>query len=256
LFLAALFLFAASSVFPLPGGEDAPDEARQTVEIVEIGDIDEEDLLTLLSLSLGGRDLAVAAWVNMTPFDRQLLRGRAFRLSRAAEAARQDSVLTAATERALKWGTVSLLTDAWEKKTLAEIDLSEAKLRAFYDADASSFSRPAAVRFRQAVYPLEQKNAALRVKKQLGKARLDRLKNSAAVGWIEYGKLAPALAEALWKAPLGKVLGPVETPAGQVLYEVLERREEGPEPFSECKNRVRESLIRFELDRRLELDAS
>jgi hypothetical protein len=242
--LAALFL--VSFVSPLAGGV-VPETAAE--------EVDDEDLLTLLSLSLGGRDLAVAAWINMTPFDKRILRDRALRLSRAAEIARRDSALAAGVERALKWGTASLLADAWEKKTKIEIDLSETALRAFYDANLSSFSEPGAARFRQAVYSPKQKSAALRAKRQLGKASLDRLKNSAVVEWTEYERLAPALADALREAPVGKVMGPLETPAGHVLYEVLERREEGPAPFSRCKNRVRESLIRFELDRRLESGA-
>jgi hypothetical protein len=214
---------------------------------------DDEDAVTLLGLSLGGQDLAVAAWSAMNPSEKQVLRDQAALIDSMARAAEQEGLLASPdVGRALRWGKNAFLADAWEKKTRAEVDLSDAAARVFYETNLQRYTDSGAVRYRQVTYPSGQKKAAANVKKRLRKASLGSLKECVTVNWIQYDLLTPALAGVLRGAPLGKVMGPVEVPQGHMLYEVLERRKEGPTPFEKCKDRVKSDLIQIAIKEKLE----
>ena len=215
--------------------------------------IADEDLLALLSLSLGGRDLAAVAWANMNLSEKQTLRDQAARIASMAEAAERDGLPASDDVRlALKWGTQTLLADAWKKKVEADADLSEEALRAFYRDNLPRYFDEGSVRYHKVVYTSKQKDVASRVKSQLKKAPLKQLKDKyVAVGWSGFDKLDPSWAEALREAPLEKVMGPIRVPEGYALFEVIERREEGPLPFEECADRVREDLIQTVIRERL-----
>lgn len=98
--------------------------------------VDDDDLISLLSLSLGGRDVAVAVWSNMNLFERQALRDQAVRIATMAQNAERDGILSCPdVARTLRWGTASFLADAWEGKILSELDLTEYAARSFYEAN-------------------------------------------------------------------------------------------------------------------------
>jgi len=215
--------------------------------------VGEEDLITLLSFSLGGRDVAVAAWSNMSLSEKQKLRDQAIRIAVMARGAEREGLaLSLDVERALQWGISSFLADAWEKKISSEIDLSENAARTFYEANRQRYMDAGAVRYRKVVYPASQKEVALRVKDQLQKAPLSRQRNSVMVDWTGYESIAHPLGEALQVAPVGVVMGPIETTEGHVLYEVLERRGEEQLQFERCRPRVREDMVRTAIMDRLE----
>jgi hypothetical protein len=245
--LLGVLLAFAFFVFPSP-------RTDFSVGIAEAAQwIDDEDAIALLSLGLGGRDVASVAWSAMNPSEKQALRDQAALIDSMAQAAERDGLLASPdVERAVRWGKNAFLADAWEKKVTAEVDLSDEAARAFYDANLQRYTDPGAVRYREAVYPSRQKNTAARVKKRLGKASLDSLKECVTVNWVEYDALPPSLAGALRSAPLSKVMGPLEVPEGYMLYEVLERRKEGPPSFEKCKNRVKSDLIQIAIKEKIE----
>ncbi|MDR1977537.1 MAG: peptidylprolyl isomerase [Synergistaceae bacterium] len=218
--------------------------------------IDDEDLITLLSLGLGGRDLAAAAWETMNPSEKQALRDQASLITSMAQAAEQDGLLASPdVELSIRWGRNTFLADAWEKKTVAEIDLSDTAVRAFYEDNLQRYADSGAVRYRQVTYPLNQRETAVNAKNRLrksSKSSLAKLKECVTVNWIEYDALTPVLAGALRDAPLRKVMGPIEVPKGHMLYEVLERRKEGPTPFERCKGRVKNDLVQIAIKEKLE----
>ena len=87
--------------------------------------ISDNDLIALLSLSLGGRDLASAAWANMNSFERQTLHDEALQIASMAEAAKREGILASSdVELAVRWGTDALLAEAWGKKIESELDPS------------------------------------------------------------------------------------------------------------------------------------
>ena len=215
--------------------------------------MDDDDMIAFLSLSLGGRDVAVAAWSNMNPSEKQTLRDQAARIAKMSEGAELDGLLLSPdVERTLRWGISSFLADAWEKKIASETDLSVAAARSFYEANRQWYIDEGAVRYRKAVYPASQKNVASRVKAQLQKAPLSRLKNCVTVDWTEYESIAEPLGGALRTASIGVIMGPIETIDGHVLYEVLERRREMQIPFEKCAYRVREDMVRAAVMEKLE----
>jgi hypothetical protein len=215
--------------------------------------IDDEDAVALLSLGLGGRDMAAVAWSAMNPSEKQALRDQAALIDSMAQAAEREGLLASPdVERAVRWGKNAFLADAWEKKVTTETDLSDEAVRAFYETNLQRYNVPGAVRYRHVTYPSGQKKAAEGAKKSLRKASLDTLKGCVTVDWTEYDVLPPALAGALGSAPLGKVMGPVEVPGGHVLYEVLERRKEEPTLFEKCRDQVKSDLIQIAIKEKLE----
>jgi len=215
--------------------------------------VDDEDLITLLSLNLGGNDVAVAAWSNMNLSEKQSLRDQAARIAVMARGAERDGLYSSPdVARTLRWATYSFLADAWEKKISSEMDLSESAVRSFYEANRQRYTEPGAVSYSKAVYSISQKNAALRAKAELKKAPLRRLKNSVTVNLAEYSSIPPPLGDALRTSAVGVVMGPIETQDGYVLYEVLGRRREGPIPFEQCRSQVKEDMVRLAVIERLE----
>lgn len=97
--------------------------------------VEDEDIITLLTMSLGGRDIAIAAWAKMSLAERQILRDQAGRIALMAQGAERAGLAYAPdVARALQWGISSFLADAWERKIISETDLSEDAMRAFYEA--------------------------------------------------------------------------------------------------------------------------
>jgi peptidyl-prolyl cis-trans isomerase C len=63
------------------------------------------------------------------------------------------------------------------------------------------------------------------------------------LGFITPGTLMPVLDEALTRGALGKVIGPIESPAdGWFLVKVIERRPRQQEPFEQVREMLREGL--------------
>ena len=67
-------------------------------------------------------------------------------------------------------------------------------------------------------------------------------------GFIEIATLGNVLprpaVEALAKAPLNSVIGPIQTPDGPMLFKVLDRRAGSPLPLDKCLDQVREDYLR------------
>ena len=248
--LTALFLMGAS--FPASASSiGAPFTGVPLAPVTPV--VEEDDLITLLGLSLGGRDVAMVAWANMNPSEKQTLRDQAVRIATMAQGAERDGLSSSPdVARALWWGTSYFLADAWEKKISSETDLSEDAARSFYEANRQRYMGSGAVRYRKAVYPASQKDVASRVKVALHKAPLSRLKNCVTVNWTEYESIALPLGDVLRTSPVGVVMGPIETQEGHILYEVIERRKEEPLAFEQCRARVREDLIRVAVMERIE----
>jgi len=102
--------------------------------------VDDDDVITLLSLNLGGHDVAVAAWSNMNPFEKQTLRDQAVRIATLAQAAERYGLPSSPNvARTLRWGAYSFLAAAWEEKISSETDLSESAARSFYEANLQMY---------------------------------------------------------------------------------------------------------------------
>lgn len=212
--------------------------------------ITDGDLLVLLAQQLGGRDLAVPVFDGMSEEEKRNLRSQAARISAMAQVAEREGISQdPEVALALKWGTRTLLAEAWKKRVLDSADSTEKDLRAFYEAHLERYVGPSVVRYRQVLYPSDE--AARRARGRLGKNTLDGVENRVDVDWIEYDKLVPELAAALREASLGTVVGPVKTPKGYMLCEVLERQNGVVLPFERVRGRVREDFTRSLIEGRL-----
>jgi len=138
--LTALFLAGAYFVRVPPVGASPTGESPAGLFLVQRGPIADDDVIALLGLSLGGRDVAVATWSNMNPFEKQTLRDQAARIAAMARGAERDGLPSHPdVARSLRWGISSFLAEAWEKKISSETDLSESAARSFYEANRQMY---------------------------------------------------------------------------------------------------------------------
>jgi len=127
-------------------------------QVLAVPIVDDDDLIALLSLSLGGRDVAVVAWSGMNLFERQALRDQAIRITTMAQSAERDGILSCPdVARTLRWGTASFLAEAWEGRILSELNLTEEAARSFYEANRQWYMDE-----RGAPIPFEQIRARVR----------------------------------------------------------------------------------------------
>lgn len=239
--LAAVFFASAPAAFDSPALPDAA--------------VTDEDVITLLSLELGGKDIAGIAWENMNPFEMQSARDRAALIASMADAARRCGIDGAPeVERAVRWGTNVLLAEEWKKKTVASIDFSEEAVDAFYRANIDRYRQSEAVFCRKAYWPAKGKKAVANAKAraaaaQAEKTPLSRLENVLPEEWIPLDDLTPEVAKILREAPLDSVVGPVEISGGVMLFEVLNRRGMQPVPSGSVPEhtvleQIKEDMIR------------
>ena len=135
--LTAFFLSGVFSVSTPYAGASPVDTSLTELSPPRMPTVDYDDILSLLSLSLGGRDVAVAAWASMNPFERQKLRDQAMWIARLAQNAEHDGILSCPyVARTLRWGASVFLADAWENQILSEMDLSDEAVRSFYEANS------------------------------------------------------------------------------------------------------------------------
>lgn len=126
-------------------------------------------------------------------------------------------------------------------------------IKDYYDAHQESFSRPAAVRFRQIV--ASTKEEAERVLKRLnsgedmgalieGYVKAEGKEYGGEVDWVARGDLDESVDKVIFSLPVGKISAVVETPYGFHLFEVLERRPEGVRSFPEAIPEIEAKLHR------------
>jgi hypothetical protein len=210
--------------------------------------ITDDDLITLLSLSLGGRDVASAAWESMDGGERMKLLEEAVRITQMAAAARRQGLADRPdVAGAIRWGTNSLLADALEREISAAIKVSDFELRRFYENNISRYFVKSGVRCVTVVF--ENKDDAVNVRKS-GES-LVSIGGYSERDWTDYEKMPRQLAELLRAAKPGTVVGPIRSGSGYVLYEAVEKRAGGLVPFEECMDKVRKDYINREIDKRV-----
>ncbi|MEW6324836.1 MAG: peptidyl-prolyl cis-trans isomerase [Nitrospirota bacterium] len=157
------------------------------------------------------------------------------------------------------------------REVRAHLVVSPEELRRYYDQHADEFSLPTRVKLRQIVFlapedspaRVQKRTKALGVLEQLRNGadfeRLARLhsdgpeaKDGGALGWFAQGALIPALDQAAFALPEGRVSELIETPAGYHLLVVEEREGRQKRPFEQVEQALRDRLLEEKMRRRYE----
>lgn len=146
------------------------------------------------------------------------------------------------------------------------LDIDDAELRAYYEANPDQFTREEQVRARHILLTAEDEQGLEQAREQIGELR-SRLaagedfadlareysqdqataSRGGDLGFFNRGRYNPALEEAAFSAAVGELVGPVESDllsqTGVHLVEVLARQEGGLQDFEEVEPRIRSQLL-------------
>lgn len=151
----------------------------------------------------------------------------------------------------------------------ARMEIPAEELRAFYDQNPEEFAREEQVRARHILLRTGGERTAEETRAEIEeiRRRIEGGEDFAAVarevsedpgsgaqggdlGFFGRGRMTPEFEEAAFGAETGELVGPIETPFGLHLIEVIERRQGGQVPFEEARETVRNRLASERLDAR------
>ncbi|HLW78001.1 MAG TPA: peptidyl-prolyl cis-trans isomerase [Terriglobia bacterium] len=146
--------------------------------------------------------------------------------------------------------------DVMGKDLSSRIKVKDEELRAYYRANSEKFRVPEQLKLREVVI-LEDSGltedariklaADIRAAVTAGKGFSEVVESSAAKGWtskvVDFGWVTPGdldktLETAAWKLPNGQVSDPIHARGGTHLLQVVDRRPEHVQPFSEVQNAI------------------
>src|SRR5262249_38934520 len=137
----------------------------------------------------------------------------------------------------------------------------EKAARAYYDSHKDQYKQDEQVRARQILVAVndQRDDAAAKARAEQAKKRIDggeefgkvaaELSDDASskdrggdMGFFGHNKNVRELEDAAFTAPLGKVQGPVRSPLGYHVFQVLEKRPGGVKPFEEVRAEIGNQL--------------
>ncbi|HVS02145.1 MAG TPA: SurA N-terminal domain-containing protein [Thermoanaerobaculia bacterium] len=132
-------------------------------------------------------------------------------------------------------------------------ELSEEELSAYYDERRGELAEREQVRARHVLVESREEAAQARRRIEAGEpfaqvaSELSQDPGSASrggdLGWFGRGRMVPQFEQSAFAAPVGELVGPIQTQFGFHLLEVLERREERVRPFEEVRELVSNRLL-------------
>jgi peptidyl-prolyl cis-trans isomerase D len=147
--------------------------------------------------------------------------------------------------------------DVTEDEVTSFAEAEPGRISATYELRRGEFEQPEQVRARQILFMGEgaaERAAAAKARIEAGEAFADVARelsqdpatapNGGDVGFFPRGRLDPAFEEAAFGAEIGAVVGPVETPRGQFLLTVEERRTEVKRSLEEMTPELARDLLR------------
>jgi len=158
---------------------------------------------------------------------------------------------------AIARATAAILADAYHRDALARADVSDAALRAYYDAHASDFQSPARVRARHIVTADRAAAEAVRAALQHGAdfAQLARERSldpytrdtGGELGWIPRGVMVKSFEDALFALGAGGISAPVESGKGFHVIQVEEVEQPSARGFESARPAIVEAVRRAHL---------
>jgi parvulin-like peptidyl-prolyl isomerase len=254
---AAVFMFAMTiSVSSAFAGDE-------TVLKVGSATMSESEVLQMLAGTAGGNEMMVGLMLSQSTLKERTdlvnQMADAIMFSEAAKAKGLEMRPDVAFQ--IKWQTMQLLIQAYFQDASTKWDMSGKAMKKYYDTHLGEFVQAPAAHTRHILCGSEADavNAVLEIyrTKDFSKvaAEYSRDPNSAQnggdLGWVEKGTMDPAVDEAIAKAQIGSLVGPVKSESGWHIIEVMERRPEKQLSYKEASEEVAQRLQRFYIDREL-----
>jgi len=254
---AAVFMFAMTiSVSSAFAGDE-------TVLKVGSATMSESEVLQMLAGTAGGNEMMVGLMLSQSTLKERTdlvnQMADAIMFSEAAKAKGLEMRPDVAFQ--IKWQTMQLLIQAYFQDASTKWDMSGKAMKKYYDTHLGEFVQAPAAHTRHILCGSEADavNAVLEIyrTKDFSKvaAEYSRDPNSAQnggdLGWVEKGTMDPAVDEAIAKAQIGSLVGPVKSEYGWHIIEVMERRPEKQLSYKEASEEVAQRLQRFYIDREL-----
>ncbi len=225
--------------------------------------LEREQLRTLIRKELsvlGGLDAGMELPLQEAERRRREIRERLGR-KRYREGLRAAGMTVRQHRRAI--AETLLAEQAYRRFVKERAAVTDADVRAAYDADPGRWRRPEARRLRHLVLAVPPGADAATVARVEREARelLRRIRagepfeklaaersadmyriRGGDLGWVHRGRLLPELEAAAWSATVGEVVGPIRTDTGYHLLQILEVRPEAQLSFDEAAPMIRKKL--------------
>ncbi|MCE5201919.1 MAG: peptidylprolyl isomerase [Synergistaceae bacterium] len=254
---AAVFMFVMTvSVSVAFAADDA-------VLTVGSATLNEKEILQMLAGTVGGNDMMVGMMLSQSTLkDRVALVNQMADAVIFAEAAKSKG-LESHPDVAfqIKWQTIQLLIQAYFQEAGTKWDMGNNAMKKYYDTHLGEFVQAPAAHTRHILCNTEADavNAVLEIyrTKDFAKVAADysrdpnTAQNGGDLGWVEKGTMDPAVDEAIEKARVGSLAGPVKSGFGWHVIEVLERRPQKQLTFKEASEEVAQRLQRSYIDKEL-----
>lgn len=143
-----------------------------------------------------------------------------------------------------------------------QVTVGDDEVRAYYDQHGDEFTQDEQVEARHILLRVGEDRTAEQARQELAaiRARIEGGEAFAAIatavsedpgsaarggglGSFGRGRMTPEFEQAAFAAPVGELVGPIETPFGVHLLEVTARRQAGLQPFEEVAPRIRARML-------------
>ncbi|HEY9071082.1 MAG TPA: peptidyl-prolyl cis-trans isomerase [Candidatus Ozemobacteraceae bacterium] len=139
-----------------------------------------------------------------------------------------------------------------KEQVTSKVTVSDEDIKSFYEKNLSQFSTPEQTRAHHILVDAEEKAKAILGQIEKGakfedvagtESKCPSGKEGGDLGFFGKGQMVPEFDEAVNKAEIGKVVGPVKTQFGWHVIRVDERRAAGSRPLAEVKDQIRDQLL-------------
>jgi peptidyl-prolyl cis-trans isomerase C len=169
-----------------------------------------------------------------------------------AKAARQENLdKIPQVDRKINAAIEKALTEAFLRRTLDDVSISEKDLRNYYKAHLREFQSPEQIKIRQIVVETEEAAGKILETLEAGAEfeKIAREKSLGAtaqsggeLGWFGRGRLDPSLERAGFTLKKGEISDIIKTPSGSHLIKLEDKRSARQQSFSEVRNRIKQRL--------------
>lgn len=255
--VAFILLSAAPASFAAPASED------RTILTVGSASFSEPEVIRLIMGGSGGNEMMAALMLAQSPLAdrRQIVDqiAQAVLFSQGARGAGLDQKPDTAFQ--IKWQTVQILVQAYFDQVSAGWDFSSAAAEKYFNANRSEFVQKEAVKAAHILTETEQ-DALMAALEAMGgdfsaaalKYSLDpnTAQNGGDLGWVEKGRMAGPVEEAIMKGTPGQITGPVKSEFGWHIIKIGERRAEKQLTMAEAGETVLQDMQNHYIEQELE----
>jgi len=152
-----------------------------------------------------------------------------------------------------------------KEQVAGKVTVSDEDVKSFYEKNLAQFSTPEQTRAHHILVDAEEKAKTIFGQLEKGakfedvasaESKCPSGKEGGDLGFFGKGQMVPEFDEAVNKADIGKLVGPVKTQFGWHVIRVDERRAAGSRPLDEVKDQIREQLLPEKQKAALELYVS